>query len=359
MRDNNTANAAPFVTKFTVSGDGSHTVEYRSRDKAGNTQDPAGSVTFAIDLGTAGGGSCLPQSDEFNGTALDPKWTVTRSAGGGPVVSDGALKLPLLQGDFIANDALASNTVLETAPDGEWTATAKVDTTALDTNGEQAGIVVWKSENPNTFSKVMAIRSTQGNYQFEHIVTQSGVGQPADLVLDHARPERHAAGRGAGARPFQRDEHRRRVLDRQRRELDQDRQRRAFGAVHRCAEDRSGRLPRRLGRRHRLVRLLPRDVGLRPGHAGRMLVGLLAAVGSVQRHGASTRSGSSSTRSPATPPTVGNGHLTMPMLRGDLYERPRHRADAGAGRAGGLVGRDRQGRARQRSTPTARRPVWR
>ena len=38
--------------------------------------------------------------------------------------------------------------------------------------------MVWKSENPNTFSKVMAIRSTRGNYQFEHIVTQSGSVNP-------------------------------------------------------------------------------------------------------------------------------------------------------------------------------------
>ena len=39
----------------------------------------------------------------------------------------------MLQGDFIANDALASNTVLQNAPDGEWTATAKVDTTRAST----------------------------------------------------------------------------------------------------------------------------------------------------------------------------------------------------------------------------------
>ena len=49
IRADNTANAAPFVTKFTVSGDGTTRVEYRSRDKSGNIQDPAGSVTFAID----------------------------------------------------------------------------------------------------------------------------------------------------------------------------------------------------------------------------------------------------------------------------------------------------------------------
>ena len=84
-RATNTAHAEPFVTTFTVSGDGDHTVEWRSRDASGNTESPNGSVTFKIDRRSSGGGSCLPQSDEFDGTALDPKWTVLRSAGGGPV----------------------------------------------------------------------------------------------------------------------------------------------------------------------------------------------------------------------------------------------------------------------------------
>ena len=38
----------------------------------------------------------------------------------------------------------------------------------LNVAGTQAGLVVWKSEAPNTFSKVMAIRSSGGVYQFEN-----------------------------------------------------------------------------------------------------------------------------------------------------------------------------------------------
>ena len=97
-----------------------------------------------------------------------------RPAGGGPTVADGSVGLPILQGDFIANDALASNTLLQDAPSGEWTVTARLDTSAIDANGEQAGLVIWKSENPNTFSKIVAIQSGGGNHQFEHIVTQNG-----------------------------------------------------------------------------------------------------------------------------------------------------------------------------------------
>ena len=176
-RADNTGNAEPFETKFNVNGNGSHTVEFRARDRAGNVTDPVGSVTFAINLPT-GGSSCLPQSDEFNAATLDPKWTVTRAAGGGPTLVNGSLALPMLQGDFIANDALASNTVLQDAPSGEWTATTRIDTAGINANGEQAGLLLWKSENPNTFAKLVAIQSGNGTKQFEFIVTQSGAVNP-------------------------------------------------------------------------------------------------------------------------------------------------------------------------------------
>jgi len=176
-RADNTGSDEPFVTTFTVRGNGNHTVEFRSRDRAGNVEDPPGSVAFRINLG-GGGSSCLPQSDEFDGTALDPKWTVLRSASGGPVVSDGSLRLPILQGDFIANDPLASNVLLQDTPEGEWSFTTRLNTSGINANGEQAGIVVWKSESPNTFSKLVAIQSSGGNHQFEHIVTQNGSVNP-------------------------------------------------------------------------------------------------------------------------------------------------------------------------------------
>ena len=56
--------------------------------------------------------------------------------------------------------------------------TARLDTSTIDANGEQAGLVIWKSENPNTFSKIVAIQSGGGNHQFEHIVTQNGGVDP-------------------------------------------------------------------------------------------------------------------------------------------------------------------------------------
>jgi PKD repeat protein/type 1 glutamine amidotransferase len=176
-RKENTGDTTPFVNTFRVTGNGEHTVDFRSRDRAGNVEDPPKSLSFTIG-GGAGGSSCLPQSDEFDGSSLNSKWTVLRQAGGGPTVSDGSLRLPLLQGDFIANDPLASNVLMQDAPSGQWTATARLDTSAINANGEQAGLVIWKSENPNTFSKIMAIQSNGGTDQFEHIVTQNGSVNP-------------------------------------------------------------------------------------------------------------------------------------------------------------------------------------
>ena len=181
-----------------------------------------------------------------------------RPAGGGPTVSGGNLGLPILQGDFIANDPLASNTLLQDAPSGEWTVTTRLDTSAIDANGEQAGLVIWKSENPNTFSKIVAIQSGAGNHQFEHIVTQNGGvsppipqsitpapgGQLPDFVLLRARYDgTNVIGE------FSPDDGESWTL------IGQEGHAAPLQAP---AARRARRLPRRQRRRHRLVRLVPR-----------------------------------------------------------------------------------------------------
>ena len=85
---------------------------------------------------------------------------------------------------------------------GPWTVTARLDTTELNANGEQAGLVVWKSENPNSFSKIVAIQSNGGNKQFEHIVTQNGGVNPPIAQQHHAGARRADAGARAAARPL-------------------------------------------------------------------------------------------------------------------------------------------------------------
>ena len=241
-------------------------------------------MSFTIQPPGGGGSTCLPQSDEFDGTALDSKWTVLRPAGGGPAVADGSVGLPILQGDFIANDALASNTLLQDAPSGEWTVTTRLDTSAIDANGEQAGLVIWKSESPNTFSKIVAIQSGAGNHQFEHIVTQSGgVDPPIPSSITPAP---------GGQLPAQ-------VLLRARydgtkvigefspddgADLDADRLGGPCGAAHRPAAGRPRRLPRLQRRRHGDLRLVPRPRGLGGRRPVRLRRHVPDEVGLVRRH---------------------------------------------------------------------------
>ena len=118
----NTDYADPFVTTFSH-GDGDHTVEFRSRDRAGNVEDPH---ARSRSRSTRPGGGGLPaavrrvrrhrarrQVDRLCARPAAAPWSPTA-----------ALTLPILQGDFIANDPLASNTLLQDAPSGEWTVTA-------------------------------------------------------------------------------------------------------------------------------------------------------------------------------------------------------------------------------------------
>ncbi len=118
-------------------------------------------------------------TDEFAGSALDDaRWDVLRPAGGGPAVAGGKLGLPIRTGDFIANSATAENVVLQDAPPSGWTATTRLSTAAIDVNGEQAGLVLWKGEGPpnadNAFGKIVAIQTNAGVRRFEAIWTDGG-----------------------------------------------------------------------------------------------------------------------------------------------------------------------------------------
>jgi PKD repeat protein len=138
-------------------------------------------------------------TDPFDGSALDARWSVTRPAAGAePVVAGGTLQLPIRTGDLIGGTASAQNIVTQETPAGGWTATTELDTSALDVNGEQAGLVLWKSEGAgaNSFGKIVAIRNNAGAYGFEAVWTEgsavavptgvSGVtlpSLPADVLL--------------------------------------------------------------------------------------------------------------------------------------------------------------------------------
>jgi glucose/arabinose dehydrogenase len=137
---------------FTISADGAHVVEYRSRDVAGNVEETK-SVEFTIETDPGGGEGCLPQSDEFNGTALDPKWEILRGDPNLRAIGGGELTLTMDTGDMLAPNNTAKNVLLQDVPDDEWTVTTKVEASEITSDGQAAGLVIWEGEDPDSFAK--------------------------------------------------------------------------------------------------------------------------------------------------------------------------------------------------------------
>ncbi len=139
------------------------------RDRAGE-ESGAAAAALAASCGT----------DEFEGTTLDDaRWDVLRPAGGGPTVSGGKLNLELRNGDLINGTASAENVVLQDAPTGGWRATTEFNIGQINAQGEQAGIVLWKSEGPPnenmSFGKIMFIQTQDANTRvMESIWTDAG-----------------------------------------------------------------------------------------------------------------------------------------------------------------------------------------
>ena len=166
-------NGGPFqeyTGPFTVSEPADYVITYRSTDFAGN-REGIRAVTFSIQLVER----CeTPVSDEFNGSALSPDWEVLRRDDTAISVGGGRLSLAVRAGDMLGGTATAKNVLLKPAPaEGNWTATTKFDASALDAEGQQAGLMLWSSENPNTFAKIVFI--DKGTFeQFEYYTTVNG-----------------------------------------------------------------------------------------------------------------------------------------------------------------------------------------
>ena len=126
-------------------------------------------------------------NDEFNGTALDAKWQVLRAAPTYRNFVDGRLRITVRNGDMIGGTATAQNVLLQDAPDGSWQATTKLDVSTLTTAGDQAGFILWNSENPNTFAKITYI-SKGTTQQFEWVGTRNNVSQISTGPSIPARP---------------------------------------------------------------------------------------------------------------------------------------------------------------------------
>ena len=87
--------------------------------------------------------------------------------------------------------------LLQDAPSGSWQIQTKLDVSTLTHEGEQAGFILWQSENPNTFAKITYI--SKGTFsQYEWVATRNG--QRADLAPVR-RSRRRTATSGCGSAP--------------------------------------------------------------------------------------------------------------------------------------------------------------
>ena len=140
------------MNSVTVSNSGTHLVEYRSTDKAANTEATK-SVTFKVQL------PVCDRSDEFDGTDILPRWVRHTRNGGtpttgplAPTVSGGQLHLPTNDLEIDAADATTSvgpiNFLGQDLPALGTNWTAETQFTVRYTGGWQnVGLVVWNGDN--------------------------------------------------------------------------------------------------------------------------------------------------------------------------------------------------------------------
>ncbi|WP_380166687.1 ThuA domain-containing protein [Jannaschia sp. R86511] len=110
--------------------------------------------------------------DTFDGDTLDTdRWTTVRQADGLPVsVSDGALRLPVPQGDIDGGNTGPISFVGQPAADGEWEATTTL-TLPHTRHWQHAGLMLHASDDE--YVKLAYTRSDNGS-RFLEFVTETG-----------------------------------------------------------------------------------------------------------------------------------------------------------------------------------------
>ena len=175
----NTASESPFVSQVTVSSSGTHVVEFRSTDKAANTEETK-SVTFKVNM------PVCDRSDEFDGTEILPRWLRHTRNGGtpttgplAPTVSGGQLHLPTNDLEIDAANAQTSvgpiNFLGQDLPALGTNWTVETQFTAQYRGGWQnIGLVVWNGDN--NFIRSTLIHSLSSSA----IYVESSKDNPAD-----------------------------------------------------------------------------------------------------------------------------------------------------------------------------------
>jgi hypothetical protein len=165
-----------YTVPFRRSEPGAYVVEYRSIDRASNTEQ-AKRLEFTIAVLK----NCNPDlNDEFDGTALDTqRWAFAGNRRDDTAISvaEGQLALKIRAGDLIGATASAKNVLLQDAPDGPFMVTTRLNVRDLTEEGQQAGLVLWNGESPNTFAKIVYINKG-ATRRFEYVATR---GNASDI----------------------------------------------------------------------------------------------------------------------------------------------------------------------------------
>ena len=163
-----------YSAPFRRSEPGEYRVEYRSFDRANNEEEPAKQLTFTISVIQ----NCTPDlNDEFDGDALSDEWDVLNPDPDALSVAGGQLALEIRAGDLFGDQATAKNVLLKDAPDGPWVVTTRLDVRGLDESGQQAGLVLWSEDDPNTFAKIVYINKGDEGRRFEYVATREDAGR--------------------------------------------------------------------------------------------------------------------------------------------------------------------------------------
>jgi PKD repeat protein/type 1 glutamine amidotransferase/glucose/arabinose dehydrogenase len=160
-----------YTVPFRRSEPGAYVVEYRSIDQASNVEETK-RLEFTISVIE----NCTPNlNDEFDGATLDDtRWTFAggRRDNAAISVADGQLALKIRAGDMIGGTATAKNVLLQDAPDGPFMVTTRLNVRDLTQEGQQAGLVLWNGESPNTFAKIVYINKG-ATRRFEYVATRN------------------------------------------------------------------------------------------------------------------------------------------------------------------------------------------
>ena len=148
-----------------------YTVEFRSTDGAGNVEATKSvSFTIAITAELPDGPQRRVQRADARPEVGDPARRRRRPAAS----MNGALHMLVRDGDMIGGTATAQNVLLQPAP--ARAAGPRRRRSASQTSRTPAsrpGLVLWQSENPNNFAKIVFINKGNGTRWFEYVLTDA------------------------------------------------------------------------------------------------------------------------------------------------------------------------------------------